>query len=247
MHGSVDTTPMKLLDLTLESPQANVALDEALLEAAEESGQGEILRLWEPLEPMVVLGRSSRVAEEVQLEYCRANDLPIIRRSSGGGTIVTGPGCLMYALVLSFENYPEARLIDEAHRTVLDPLASALGRLNGQTKRCGISDLALADHKFSGNSLRCRRTHFLYHGTILYDFPLPLIGNALAQAPRQPEYRGGRDHDAFVTNFPAPVADIRQAIRNAWEVDGLLRDWPRERCEQLVKDKYSTAAWNFSR
>ena len=55
---------MRYLDLTLPTPAENLALDEALLEAAEQSGDpGETLRVWEPDEPMVVVGRSSRVAK----------------------------------------------------------------------------------------------------------------------------------------------------------------------------------------
>jgi len=67
--------PMKLLDLTLESPSANLALDEALLDEAESVASGaEWLRLWEPDQLMVVLGRASRVEEEVDLEACQVRD-----------------------------------------------------------------------------------------------------------------------------------------------------------------------------
>ena len=55
---------MRLLDLTLPTAAENVALDEALLDAAEAaSEQGseepEVLRLWEPTQFFVVVGRSS--------------------------------------------------------------------------------------------------------------------------------------------------------------------------------------------
>jgi len=50
---------MRYLDLTLPSPAENLALDEALLEEAEASGRPtETLRLWEPRQPAVVVGRS---------------------------------------------------------------------------------------------------------------------------------------------------------------------------------------------
>ena len=60
---------MKLLKLTLESAVASIALDEALLESAElNDGSAEVLRLWEPRVPAVVVGRSSPVEKEVNLE-----------------------------------------------------------------------------------------------------------------------------------------------------------------------------------
>ena len=98
---------MKLLILSLESPAANLALDEALLEQAEAgAGPSEVLRLWEPTDPCVVVGRSSRVAVEVKQEACRQAGIPVLRRCSGGAAVVTGPGCLMYSVVLSYRDHP---------------------------------------------------------------------------------------------------------------------------------------------
>jgi len=70
---------MKLLDLTLPTPAENVALDEALLDAAE-AGEinDEVLRLWESPTVAVVVGRSSRVEEEVNLVACQEAGIPIL-------------------------------------------------------------------------------------------------------------------------------------------------------------------------
>ncbi len=51
---------MELLELTLATPEENLALDEALLDEAEAAGRpSEVLRLWESILPAVVVGRSS--------------------------------------------------------------------------------------------------------------------------------------------------------------------------------------------
>ena len=78
---------MYQLQLSLPTPLENVALDEALLEASEEGeiAQG-ILRLWESSDYCVVLGRSSKAEVEVNVAACRREDVPILRRPSGGGT-----------------------------------------------------------------------------------------------------------------------------------------------------------------
>ncbi len=73
------------------------------LEDAEHAGQPrEILRLWESPQTMVIVGSSTRVADEVNLDACRRMRVPVLRRPSGGAPIVAGPGCLMYAVVLSY-------------------------------------------------------------------------------------------------------------------------------------------------
>src|ERR1041384_3554800 len=91
---------MKLLDLTLPTPAENLACDEALLDACEGGAADEVLRFWESSTPFVVVGYGNKVAREVNVAACEARGIPILRRCSGGGTVVQGPGCLSYALVL---------------------------------------------------------------------------------------------------------------------------------------------------
>jgi lipoate-protein ligase A len=239
---------VKKLALTLGEPAANLALDEALLEAAEAGEQtDEVLRLWEPAEPLVVVGRSGRVAEEVDLAACETANVPVLRRASGGGTIVAGPGCLMYALVLAVSQRPELAKVDLAHRYVLERLASALRPLVPQVAWEGTSDLALAGRKFSGNSLRCKRRHVLYHGTLLYDFALELAPRLLRPPPREPEYRAGRRHADFITNLPVERSALESALIAAWDADQPLATWPRDAVERLCAERYRLDEWNRQR
>jgi lipoate-protein ligase A len=235
---------MFLLDLTLPTPAENLALDQALLDAGEGGHlAGETLRLWESPQPIVVLGRSSRVADEVNVAACRAREIPILRRSSGGTAIVAGPGCLMYALVLSYQRRPELRPIDAAHCFVLSAIAAALRPLVGAIEHRGTSDLAIGERKCSGNSMRCAREHFLYHGTVLYDFPLELIAECLTMPSRQPEYRQGRSHREFVTNIPLTAANLRGALQNVFGATIPMTSWPHALTETLALEKYATAEW----
>jgi lipoate-protein ligase A len=238
------------LPLTLETPAANLALDEALLDAAVD-GQlpGEVLRLWEPAEFFVVLGRSSKVAE-VHAEACRQDNVAVLRRPSGGATILTGPGCLMYALLLDAERRPELRSVDRAHELVLGTIEQALAPLAPGIARHGTSDLTLPAArpgdppiKFSGNSLRLKRHRLLYHGTILYDFPLDRIATWLADPARRPTYRGERGHRQFVTNLPATRTALERALTAAWNANEPLVDWPRERTNELAASRYATIEW----
>ena len=236
---------MRYLDLTLPTAEETLALDEALLEEAEAAGRPtQVLRLWEPERPAVVVGRSSKLAEEVDEADCRARGVPVLRRASGGAAVVTGPGCLMYAVVLSFARHPALRMVNRAHELVLRTLADGLRPLVPMVRRRGISDLAIGDLKFSGNSLRLKREHLLYHGTLLYDFPLEWISRYLKMPPRQPDYRGGRTHGRFVTNLPLDGPSLRQAVLDAWEATEPVVDWPRDRTAQLVAEKYGRAQWH---
>lgn len=237
---------MRLLDLTLSSPEENIALDEALLEEADGSATPqEILRVWESTSVAVVIGRSSRAADEVNVEFCREQSIPILRRCSGGAAVVIGPGCLMYAVVLSYHHRPALHLIDEVHRFVLGQNVAGIGSAGPKVTHQGISDLVIGDCKVSGNSLRCKRHALLYHGTLLYNFPIDLLTRCLRTAPRQPEYRAGREHHEFVTQLPLSKLLLRKAIQVAWPTEGPLETWPRDLTEKLVAERYSKAEWNL--
>lgn len=258
---------MQFLDLTLDSPAANLALDEALLASAEAAAEAEpaatqarsvsdgapptavgsspreILRLWEPREFMVVVGSSSRLADEVHLGVCHERHIEVLRRSSGGAAILTGPGSLMYALVLDRRKRPELRGIDSTHAWVLGTLAAAIGQAVPGVERRGISDLAVRDRKFSGNSLRVRRHWLLYHGTLLYGFPIRMLDVCLGNPPRQPDYRLGRRHSMFVRNLHLDAATLRKTVREAFGAADPATDWPAEMTAELTAKKFGNAAW----
>src|SRR5271154_6548048 len=111
---------MKHLDLTIPSPAENLACDEALLDWCEENGGEEILRFWESPTYFVVVGYSNKIATEVNIANCEKKKIPILRRCSGGGTVLQGAGCLNYALILQiFENSPTAS-ISSANKFIME-------------------------------------------------------------------------------------------------------------------------------
>lgn len=228
-----------------------MALDELLLEqVASGSGPaGGVLRFWEFPRPFVVLGRGSRVADEVDLGDCQRLGVAVLRRISGGMSIVTGPGCLMYAVVA--RKPPEVgSQIDRLHSYVLERMARALQTLHPAVAHVGTSDLALRQPdgtylKFSGNSLRLTGGAFLYHGTLLYDFDLGLLPLCLEAPPREPAYRAGRPHVAFVTNFPATADQLTRAIAEQWQARENGHEWSTTRLIELCRDRYEQADWNL--
>jgi lipoate-protein ligase A len=242
---------MKLLDLTLDSAGANLALDEALLETAEAADEyPEVLRLWEPTKPFVVLGRSSPIESEVNLDFCRERKIDVLRRCSGGATIVTGPGCLMYAVLLDYrkrldhQQRQQLRPLAQAHRFVMEKNRSAILKLGIETQLRGTSDLTYGNQKFSGNSMRSKRNWMIYHGTIIGDFDLALVSNCLGVPQRQPEYRRGRSHADFLTRLPTNADSLRQVIAEQWSATETLPSWPDEMTDQLL-GKYRSEAWTY--
>lgn len=237
---------MRVLDLTFPSPAENLACDEALLDWCEESGETEVLRFWESSVPFVVVGYAGRVLQEVNVPVCEARGVPILRRCSGGGAVVQGPGCLSYALVLRIETDGPTRSIATTNRFVLERNAAALSAALGRPVRVrGQTDLAVGDLKVSGNSQRRRRRFLLFHGTFLLNADLRLIGELLPMPPRQPDYRQGRAHREFITNLGLSAGAVKSVLETAWGVNGRFDADLRARIERLVSEKYSRRDWNW--
>ena len=124
--GEVDFPGLRPLDHTRPTIEEDLALDEALLIAAEEGALGPVLRLWEPRRLAVVLGASGRRLDDVDVDRCRLDGVTIARRSSGGGTVLVGPGALNVTLVLPAGAAPGLSAVDAAQAFVLERTARSL-------------------------------------------------------------------------------------------------------------------------
>ena len=243
---------MKVLDLTLTSPAENLACDEALLDAAESGDSGEVLRFWESPAHFVVVGYANKVATEVNVAVCAVRGIPILRRCSGGGTVVQGPGCLNYALVLQILSDGPTRNISTANQFIMERNRSALARLasdfrvpTSDFQVCGHTDLAVGGLKFSGNSQRRRKHFLLFHGTFLLKFNLAVVSELLPLPSLQPEYRGCRAHGEFIANLNLPASAVKTALRDAWGANESAPVKSLKAIPRLVAEKYSKDAWNL--
>lgn len=226
----------------------NLALDEALLDAAEDHGAGPALRLWESPSPFVVLGVAQRIAEQVREENCAADGVSILRRCSAGGAVVQGPGCLNYALVLPKDHARELQNIRSSYCWILDRLAEALRNAGVEVQHAGTSDIARACRKFSGNAQRRRRHWLLHHGTLLYAADTTLYARYLREPADRPDYRGTRTHDDFVENLPVPRETLAYAVVQAFAPAAELLPPDAThftRAAKLATEKYRQRDWTY--
>lgn len=264
---------MTFLDLTFPTPAENLAGDEALLDCFEEHGGEGVLRFWEPENYFVVVGYGNHVATEVNVAACEAGGIPILRRCSGGGTVLQGPGCLNYSLVLKIEENGPLASITAANRFIMERNREAVesegrrkkeeGRIQKAEARSqrpearvevrGHTDLTLDTRhstldtllKFSGNAQRRRKHFLLFHGTFLLRFDLALIDRFLRMPSKEPDYRLGRSHKDFLTNLDLPAEAVKRSLMDAWGASEPMKVVPHDAVALLARDKYVTTAWNF--
>jgi len=155
----------------------NMALDEALLEAAIEQ-QAASLRFYQWSEPTLSLGYF-QAARDRQM-HVGSRDCALVRRSTGGGAIVHDRE-LTYSVALP-KGHPLARepagLYDLAHDTLVELLRGwgmAAERVREASQdeaflcfgRRSVGDVVLEGYKVAGSAQRRRQGAVLQHGSIL--------------------------------------------------------------------------------
>jgi len=237
---------MEYCDWTLKAPAENLAFDEALLDLAEAGDGDEVLRVWEPKEHFAVVGYGNRAATEVNLSFCRPNGIPVLRRCSGGGTVLQGPGCLNYSLILRIAGSAQLQSITGTAKFILERHQAAIGAtIQAAVELRGQSDLAIDGLKFSGNAQRRRKQFLLFHGTFLLDLDISLVEKALLFPSKQPDYRLNRSHGDFLMNLMVPPETIEQTLRKAWGADKQIPQVPFGQIAALCREKYQRDEWNL--
>jgi lipoate-protein ligase A len=237
---------MKLLDQGFQKPAENLACEEFLLDSAEQGVGSEVLRFWESPVHFVVLGYSRPAGEDVFLEACTHDAIDVQRRYSGGGTVLQGPGCLNYALILKITPGSPLSSITGTTRFVLDRNAGALEPLSrSKITMSGESDLTMDGLKFSGNAQRRRGAYVLFHGTILLDFDAALVERYLRIPKKQPAYRRQRSHAGFMTNLALDPPAVKTALARTWKATEQHPAVTSEELRGLVEARYSRTEWTF--
>lgn len=232
-------------ELALATPAENLALDEALLSAVEANPAKACLRLWEPLNYFVVLGRSNRAETEVNVDVCESEGIPILRRASGGGTVLVGPGCLCYTLALPLNEVHRTMGVSELTTRLMERTSAGLNIILADVRVCGTSDLVWYSRKFSGNAQRWLRNAFVHHGTLLYDFDLHMLARCLKQPTRQPDYRQTREHIEFVTNVPLKSDQLRSYLLSTWNATiSTCSTETLDQARMIANSKYRLNDWS---
>ncbi len=237
-----------LVPPTVALPEV-LAWEEAVLHAVEADPTAAALLLWEAAAPAIVVGRSNVVDREVDVAACGTDGVQIYRRSSGGGAVVLGPGCLCYALALPITPADRAAGIPAVTRAVMGRLAVALQPLSTEPVAVqGISDLTIGGRKCSGNSQRWLRQALLHHGTLLYDADVSRIARWLRFPSQQPDYRADRPHAAFIRTFPATRGALETAL--ATSLAAVASGWGASevsRVPLLMAERYARDDWHRQR
>lgn len=260
MASRLNIQMMRLLIHTATSPAADLALEESIHTAIEDGLSPNTWRLWQAAEPALVLGTGQESAKELDLDAALAENVPVLRRHSGGGAVLIGPGVINFSAFYLFKDLPGSETIRGAMSAALRPVIRALAGWKLDAREVGLSDLALQVNgelrKIAGNSQARKKHSVVVHGTLLADPDWAWMTRLLRFPSKSPDYRAGRGHRSFLTSLrengaPHDLASFTEAMAAALPSDAARSGAPNEeevrRASRLTNEKYGNAAWNLRR
>jgi lipoate-protein ligase A len=180
--------PLKFLELRGTPILEQLQLEEALLRASEEN----VCLVNTGAPPAIVLGISGKVDQWVHLP----SPLPLIRRFSGGGTVVVDEETLFVTLIANVKDVP----IDPFPKQVLGFKGSLYSPFFPQGFAVRENDYVIEAKKVGGNAQYFTKERWLHHTTFLWNFD-PHKMALLKHPPKEPKYRQGRPHSDFLATL----------------------------------------------
>ncbi|MCF6170954.1 MAG: lipoate--protein ligase [Bacteroidales bacterium] len=230
------------------NPFFNIAAEEYVLKYFEE----DVLMLWQS-EASVVVGKHQNTLKEVNLDFIRQNNVLVIRRISGGGTVYHDLGNLNYTLI-STGSSPE-KLIDFHKFTA--PVRGFLKTLGIQSEFEGKNNMTIKGRKFSGNSAHVFKKRVMHHGTLLFETNLERLEKSILPG-------GANIRDKAVQSVRATVGNIAEHLPADYSIEQFKNSFKRfllayfhiseirplspadkAAINKLADEKYKQWKWNY--
>ncbi|RXQ95062.1 lipoate--protein ligase [Ancylomarina salipaludis] len=200
----------------------------------------------------IVIGKHQNALAEINLDKCEEQNIEIVRRLSGGGTVFHDEGNLNYCFISKGE---KGELIN--FRKYSQPVIDVLQSLGVDAKFEGKSDLTIEGMKFSGNASHIYRNKVMQHGTMLFSSDLSRLNSLLKVNPLKFRDRGVRSIRSRVTNISEHLSTpllidelqnkiIRHVQSQFPEIKAYeLTESDHEAIQKLMEEKYLKWEWNF--
>ena len=189
------------IETTSHDPFFNQAFEDYVFRNFRED---EVLLLWRN-RPAVVVGCYQNICREVHVRALLEQNIPVVRRMSGGGTVYHDLGNLNYTLITD-----QSGALD--YDRCLAPVLRALNALGVPAQKSRTCDITVDRKKISGSAQKIANGRVLHHGTLLFD----------ADLTRLDEITTGRKNDAFCSKGTqsaiCAVTNLRPYLREDCEI-----------------------------
>lgn len=154
----------------------------------------ECFFMWQ-VDPTVIFGRNQVLEAEVNLPYCRSNDIAIFRRKSGGGCVYSDRGNIMLSYI------KEGNSVGFIFDSYMRRITFALQKAGIAAQMSGRNDILIDGRKVSGNAFYQLPDRSIVHGTMLFDTNFDHLENAITPSDKKLQSKGVQSVRQRVTNL----------------------------------------------
>ena len=198
----------------------------------------EALSLVSPATPYVCIGFHQEAAQEVDLSYCTAHDIPVFRRDLGGGAVYLDGDQLFFHLILHKDNPAVPKRKEMFYKKFLQPVIEVYRRIGIQAEYKPINDVIVETRKISGTGVGEIRDCIVFVGNLIVDFNYDMMARIL-KVPDE-KFRD-KVHKTLTENLSTIRRELGKAGADRWgetELNALLAEeferllGPMETCEK---------------
>ncbi len=173
--------PWRLLDTGVRPASENMALDRVLLESCQ-AGAPNTLRFLR-FKPSALIGFHQSASQELDLDYCRSEDIAVSRRITGGGALYCDQGQIGWELFVDRRTFATADMLEIA-RAACGMAVRGLQALGVEAAFRPRNDIEVHGRKIGGTGGAFDGEALLYQGTVLIDFDIERMLRVL-RIPRE--------------------------------------------------------------
>jgi lipoate-protein ligase A len=171
----------RVVDTGVQPGRFNIAIDQAMIELHQAGRIADTFRFMR-FPPTALIGRHQALGQEVDLAYCQAHGVGLVRRITGGGAIYLDEGQLGWGLIFKRTSLGAVGL-PELARDICLAVAAGLRRLGVEARYRPRNDIEVDGRKISGTGGFFDGDTLIYQGTVLVDMD-PAAMVAALRVPR---------------------------------------------------------------
>ncbi|HUW13064.1 MAG TPA: lipoate--protein ligase family protein [Anaerolineae bacterium] len=139
----------------------------------------EGLILVSPATPYVCIGFFQDARQEVDLPFCREQNIPVFRREVGGGAVYLDGAQLFYQLVIHRDNPLVPQSKEAFYRRFLEAPIAAYRALGIPAEYKPVNDIIANQRKVSGNGVAEIGEYIVFVGNLIVDFNYEMMTRVL--------------------------------------------------------------------